>query len=210
MADNQGQLKTLSKNNIREIHLKQDSQEFELLPFSTKEIKGSFDFSEILKNEEKFEKFIIDNLSIIELDSPQEISNLIRRGSQNLFFGHFFEKTPLLSEFIFQSLQTPSSIAKLLRIGIEFNKVLVFFFLMILTFVLSHFLGEMKFNYEPLSMPRIGQAFFRIGLVNIFRIGIFSFLFSENIAPSFTIFLNSVQSLSDHYPMTNFLLSPFL
>lgn len=195
-----------SIQNARAVNVQSDFQvnknSLEIFPMGRKNIPP-FDFKAFLEDKNKFEEFITANLKVIDLKSSKEISSFLKQGSSKLFFSSFFEKTPLLSEFIFQSLKKPDSIAKFMSLFLEFNKIILFFIMMIGTFILSHFLGEFKFLYEPLSFQRIGFAFLRIGVVNSIRLGIFVLLFSAHTAPLFNVYVDSVVALQKSYPILN-------
>lgn len=173
--------------------------ETELAPIA--EVKNSkFSLKEIVSNSAQFEQFLIKNISIISPRSPKEINSFIKETTKNLFIKNYTKETPLISEFVFQSIQKPEVIAKFLAIATKVNQLLIFSLVMILSIVLSHYLGELKFKFPAMSIKRISYSFFRFFLINGFRVWIFSFLFMENIKPISKVYFSSVTVLQDSYP----------
>jgi hypothetical protein len=190
-------------NNAREVNMKSPQvlvSKFNILPKNKREIPP-FDFKVFIQDKELFEKFVSGNLGILEVESPQQIEDILRRGTEQLFFKSYFENTPLLSDFIFRSLKQPESIAKFFSLFLQFNKLIIFSGLLICSFIFSHLLGEYKFNFDILSVQRILFGVFRIGFINGFRIGLFSILFSEHLGPIWNNYTQSVLAFSDQYPI---------
>jgi hypothetical protein len=171
----------------------------ELSPIMSK-ASNKFSLKEILSTPEKLEPFLIENIAIVTPESAQEISSFIRESTKNLFIKGYTKETPLLSEFLFQSLKKPEVIAKFVSIFIKVNQLIIFAFIIILSIVLSHYLGELKYKFPPLSLKRISYSVFRLSLVNGMRLWIFSFLFMENIKPISQVYLTSIITLKDSYP----------
>lgn len=189
--------------NAREINLSSSditSSQFKIFPKDTKNIPA-FDLKLFLEDKDQLERFIIANISILEINSSLEVTSLLKKGSEGLFFESFFKTTPLLSEFIYNSLKEPASIAKFISLFFQFNKLIIFSLVLISTFIGSHFLGEYKFNFTPLSLQRITYSFFRFGMVNSLRIGSFTFLFYDHLKPIGIIYTNSVLALAHQYPI---------
>lgn len=193
--------------HVREINVQStqfEQEHFRIFPKS-KIVIQNFNFKEIITNPSKFELFITQNLSIIDIESPKEIEILLSKGSQNFIFSSYFKKTPLLSEFIYRSLKKPEKIAKFSKIFLEFNKLVLFGFIMIFTFLFSHFLGEFKFSYDVLSVQRIVLSITRFSFINFLRLGCLGLLFSENFSPLIEIFAESVKIHEANYPIISFL-----
>ena len=163
-------------------------------------IKG-FDFKEMLNDPKKFEAFISDTVSITEVNSREDFTVLIDRSTKGLFLHQYVTNMPLLSEFFHQLIKTPSAIASFLTIFLKRNALFVFSLLIILSFIISHYLGERKYKYQAMSGKRISYAVFRFSVVNGFRLSAFLFLFAENIIPVTQVYLSSVTEVKHLYPI---------
>ena len=161
---------------------------------------STFSLKEVLSTPEKLEPFLIENISIVTPESAQEISSFIKDSTKNLFIKNYTKETPLLSEFLFQSLKKPEVIAKFVSIFIKVNQLIIFALVIILSIIFSHYLGELKYKFPPLSLKRISYSVFRFSLVNGMRLWIFSFLFMENIKPISQVYLTSIVTLKESYP----------
>ena len=179
--------------------------QFQILPKNIKDI-APFDFKTFIHDKKKFENFIISNIQIFEISSPKEVEGILKKGTEKLFFHGYFKETPLISTFIYRSMKKPESVAKFSSMFLQFNKLIIFSALMLFSFIFSHLLGEYKFNYDVLSVPRILFAFFRVGLINLFRLGCFGVLFSRHTSPIIQVYSESVASLSADYPVLSFVM----
>jgi hypothetical protein len=171
----------------------------ELSP-SSNGVPSNFSIKEILSSPIKLEAFLIQNIGIITPSSADEIAQVIKDSTKNLFIKNYTAETPLISEFLFQSLKKPEAIAKFITIFVMVNQLIIFALVIIFSIVFSHYLGELKYRFPPLSLKRISYGIFRFSLVNGLRLWIFSFLFMENIKPISHVYLASVMTLKESYP----------
>lgn len=152
-----------------------------------------FHLGDIIKNEISFTKMVEENVSILKLDSANEVQVVLLNNKLKGF--------PLVSEFIYQLLQRPNALAKFLRIFFNTQAFILFSLGMIFSLIISHYLGEFKFKFKTLSFARVSYSFFRFSVVNIFRVWLFIFLFSENVKPISKVYLTSVYNVADAHPV---------
>ncbi len=172
-------------------------------------INQSFSLRSIFESQQALENFIVKNISIIKPSSPEDVSHFIQKGTQNLFIKDYTKDTPLFSEFTFRALNEPQAIAKFLSLFMKINYLIIFSIIMILTIVLSHFLGELKYRFPVLSFKRISYSLFRFTVVNGIRIWTFSYLFLDHVKPISQVYYSSLISVQDQYPLL-YNLSSFL
>jgi hypothetical protein len=160
-----------------------------------------FHLKNMFKNKRNFEKFIVESLSVIDIESKSQVKTYIDTSTKGLFFHNFSIKTPLISEFIYQLLKAPKAISKFLSIALMRNELLIFTFGMIFSFVCAHFLGEFKFNFKPLSPLRILYSTARFTSINAFRVWLFSLLFGNNFIPLGKIYMSSLTAVGSEHPI---------
>jgi len=163
--------------------------------------KKDFKFKSLISNKRALEKFTRESLIAVDIQNKKQIEQLIDKSTEGLFFHKFATTTPLLSEFIFQAINAPQSISHAISILLMRNELIIFTFGMIFSFMCSHFLGEFKFNFQPLSISRILFGVLRFSSINVFRIWLFTLLFGKNLAPLGKVYLNSLQAVADSHPI---------
>lgn len=162
---------------------------------------SKFSLKDIMTNQKSLENFIEANISIIKPESSEQISEFINQNTQNLFIHKYTKETPLLSEFTFQAMNQPKSLAKFLGIFFMVNQMLIFAVFILFSMVISHYLGELKYKYPAMSIKRITYSIFRFGFINGIRFWVFSFLFLDNIKPIGQIYIASIESVQSSYPL---------
>lgn len=163
--------------------------------------KASFKFSEIFTNEKAFTQFVVQMVSVIEINSTNEVSNFLQQATQGTPVQSMVSNSPLLTEFLFHLFKRPEAIAQALALFIQPKTIVLFLFGILLTMILSHYLGEFKFKYPAMSYKRISYSIFRFSTVNGLRLWIFAFLFSSYLKPVSEVFITSVHSVQDSYPI---------
>lgn len=188
--------------NTRQVNIASknlQSSTLDILPMGKNNIPP-FDFKLFIKDKKKFEEFMISNIRAIEIESPQEVSHFLKTGSKNLFFASYFKETPLLSEFIYRSLQRPKALAKFSGIFIEFNKLILFATMMLFSFICSSFLAQYKMHDNLSVLQYFSSKLASFLLINSLRVGFFSMLFSQHYSLLFEVYQNSVMAMTDQYP----------
>ncbi len=180
------------------------ARELKGLPKHSKDNK-QYSLKKVISNEEKTKNLIVNLFSIVDIDSPKDIESTLKKGTQNLFFASFFEKTPLISNFTFKLTRNPDALAKFTLIFFQHNKLLSFAFIMIGTLMFSHMLGEHKFKYPLFSGKRIAFGLFRFSFINSIRLGSFSLIFKDNFFDFFQLYASSVNELQHLYPILHFI-----
>lgn len=170
----------------------------------------SFHLAKVARSDDKLEPFIANLFSVIDVESAADIERTLDKGTSKLFIHSFFEKTPLLSEFLFQLSKEPQAISKFAKVFLQPNKLILFGTIFLSTMVLSHFMGEFKFRFTLLSPKRIAYAFFRFCSINTVRLGSFVYLFQENLQAITNIFHMAVTNVSTSYPVLYTITNIFL
>jgi hypothetical protein len=162
--------------------------------------KKSYSFKNNFSSQKKFRTFVNKLINTNAISSPEEIKKFIDSGTKNLFIHKFVAESPLLSKFVYKSIITKNKLADFLYIFIEKNKIIIFFFILIGTFILSHIMKELKFKYPIFSVKRVSFFFFRFFTVNSIRIIAFNILFYKHFSGILDIFYQEVATLQEVYP----------
>lgn len=176
-----------------------------LLPLSSlgSELKNqsNFSFKEIVNNKESFEKFVTDSVKVIQFESSTATKDYLIQNTDGLFLQKIVKNKPIVSEFVYQSLEKPKALSKALEIFLMRNEIMYFSIVLILTFILSHFLGELKYKFKTLGGARVGFALGRFAFINGFRVWFFVYLFGSNLKPISGVYLDSVSEVATSQPI---------
>jgi len=175
-----------------------NSQEYRL---NAMESIQAFSFKEVLDDPKKFEELVADTILIVDVKNRVDFVSLVDRSTKGLFIHSFILSSPLTLEFFHQLINTPKAVASFLKILLMRNSLFIFSLLIILSLILSHYLGEKKYKYQAMSGKRLGYALFRFSLVNGFRLAAFFYLFAENIKPITQVYMASVDQVKHIYPL---------
>lgn len=161
----------------------------------------SFELKEILEDPVRFEKFISDMVASLNIKNREDLKKIIQRSTKDGIFKRFLVDGHLIPEFLFQLIKSPHTITSFLNIFLRKGRLFIYSLLVVLSFILHHYLRKRKYQYRVMSFKRLSYAFFRCSVVNGFRLGAFLFLFSENILPVAQIYLISVNQVKNFYPI---------
>lgn len=167
---------------------------------STNRKENDFDLKDVFTDQDEFEEFMVDSLSIIEIKSANQISKMIDTGTKDLFVHKYFKDTPLISEFLYQSFKEPKVLSKFFSILIQRNSLFVFSIAILFSIVISYYLGEFKYKFPPLSFKRVSYSLFRFLSINGFRVWVFTFLFIDHLKPITQVYMASIATVKEVHP----------
>lgn len=167
----------------------------------------------IIKDPILFEKFAITTLKTIQFKNPSEVQLIILKATKDLPIQSLLKKEIFFSEFLYRISLSKKAIPKVLSILVERVKLIIFSIFIIITFIVSMLLAEVKVTFKVLSLKRITYSLIRFSSINMIRVWGFIYLFSENITPIFDVYINTIADTKESYPIlfkANFILSMLL
>jgi hypothetical protein len=172
------------ENSVEESSLVKEAKE--------EAVKEKFHFGQVIKDKEQLQLFIGSTINAMEINSQSDLKSMLEKTTKGFFFHNLMINSEVFLRFTFKLIKTPKAIASFLGIFLEKNKIILFSLAMVLSLILAHYLGEVKFYFKALSPWRVLYGLTRFTGVNAFRIWVFVFLFSANLKPIGGILLSSI------------------
>lgn len=159
-----------------------------------------FRLKDVLHNQDQFNQLIANTLQALELESVGQAQELLDMAAKQLPVENHIRRNPIYAQFLMGIVKAPQAVGSLLQIFFQKSKIVFFFFILVGSLVLSHFMGELKYFMAVMSPLRVSYSCFRFAFINGLRLGAFIYLFSAQLKPIGSVYLKSINLVSEHYP----------
>lgn len=171
--------------------------------------KKNINLKKVFTDEREFQNFSMSIFGTLQFENSIDLFNAIEKSTKGTVLSGLVVRNSFIVEFLYQLLKKPKSLSRFLTLFIQLDKLIMFTFVMILSFFISHLLGEFRFKFAVLSKKRVNYFICRFLIINSFRV-IFTFtIFQENMAPLSEVYFIALENAEHIHPLF-YIFSSFL